>query len=381
MPIFLDVSAAVHSKAGIGRYAESLARALIAREPQRYSLFYNRGAQTLPPAGLEGVPARTLRAGYKPWRMAVWMGQLARVPFNRLVPGAELFHATEHLLPPLHDVPTVLTVHDMIFKLFPEHQKPLNYWYLNATMPMYCRRAHAIITVSESSKRDIVARYGIAPEKVTVVYESAAPEFSHGSQAVMEHARRRYFLPERFLIHVGTIEPRKNLRRLIEALNLLRERGLDIPLVIVGAKGWLYDELFRRVEELNAGDDIRFLGYVPAVDLPALYGAATAAVMPSVYEGFGLPVLEAMASGTPVISSDTSSLPELGGEAAFYFDPYDVEGMASAIRDVWTDADLRADMSQRGLEQASSFSWERAADETTRVYERTMGGVGSGQYV
>jgi glycosyltransferase involved in cell wall biosynthesis len=135
------------------------------------------------------------------------------------------------------------------------------------------------------------------------------------------------------------------------------------------------------VEELNAGDDIRFLGYVPAVDLPALYGAATAAVMPSVYEGFGLPVLEAMASGTPVISSDTSSLPELGGEAAFYFDPYDVEGMASAIRDVWTDADLRADMSQRGLEQASSFSWERAADETTRVYERTMGGVGSGQYV
>jgi glycosyltransferase involved in cell wall biosynthesis len=379
MPIFLDVSAAVHSKAGIGRYAESLARALIAREPQRFSLFYNRGAHTLPPAGLEGVPAYTLRAGYKPWRMAVWMGQLVRVPFNRLVPGAELFHATEHLLPPLHDVPTVLTVHDMIFKLFPEHQKSLNYWYLNATMPMYCRRAHAIITVSESSKRDIVAHYGIAPEKVTVVYEAAAPEFLRGSQAAVELARKHYSLPEHFLLHVGTIEPRKNLSRLVEGLHLLRERGLEIPLVVVGAKGWLYDELFRRVEELEIGDDILFPGYVAANDLPALYGAATAAVVPSVYEGFGLPVLEAMACGTPVISSDTSSLPELGGEAAYYFDPYDLEGMANAIREIWTDADLRADMSQRGLEQAASFSWERAADETLRVYERTLEGVRAGQ--
>jgi glycosyltransferase involved in cell wall biosynthesis len=379
MPIFLDVSAAVHSKAGIGRYAESLARALIAREPRRFSLFYNRGPHTLPPAGLEAVPACTLRAGYKPWRMAVWMGQLVRVPFNRLVPGAELFHATEHLLPPLRDIPTVLTVHDMIFKLFPEHQKSLNYWYLNATMPMYCRRAHAIITVSESSKRDIVAHYDIAPERVTVVYEAAAPEFLCGSQAAMEHARKRYALPEHFLIHVGTIEPRKNLSRLIEALHLLRERGLEIPLVVVGAKGWLYNQLFRRLKELEIGDNILFPGYVAANDLPALYSAATAAVMPSVYEGFGLPVLEAMACGIPVISSDTSSLPELGGEAAFYFDPYDLGGMVDAIRAVWTDADLRADMTLRGLEQAAKFSWQRAADETLRVYEDVLGGAGAGQ--
>jgi glycosyltransferase involved in cell wall biosynthesis len=133
------------------------------------------------------------------------------------------------------------------------------------------------------------------------------------------------------------------------------------------------------VEELDVGDRILFPGYVAADDLPALYGAATAAVMPSVYEGFGLPVLEAMACGTPVVSSATSSLPELGGEAAYYFDPYDLEGMANAIRDVWTDADLRADMSQRGLEQAARFSWERAANETLRVYERALGGVGGGQ--
>ena len=154
--IYVDVSSAVHAKAGIGRYAASLARALVQLQPERLALFYNRGRDTAPPAGLEAVPARTVRAGYKPWRMAVWLGHLAGLGFDRLVPGAELFHATEHLLPPLHGVPTVLTVHDMIFKLFPQPQKRLNYWYLNATMPLYCRRADAIITVSECSKRDIV---------------------------------------------------------------------------------------------------------------------------------------------------------------------------------------------------------------------------------
>ena len=137
MTIYIDVSSAVHAKAGIGRYAGSLARALIARQPDRFSLFYNRTAGTLPPEGLESIPARTVRAGYKPWRMAVWMGQLAGIGFNRLLPGVELFHATEHLLPSLHDVPTVLTVHDMIFKLFPEHQKRLNYWYLSGIITGY----------------------------------------------------------------------------------------------------------------------------------------------------------------------------------------------------------------------------------------------------
>ncbi len=368
MPIYIDVSSAVHAKAGIGRYAESLARALVSRQPGRFALFYNRVRESQPPAGLESVPARTVRAGYKPWRMAVWLGQLARVGFNRLVPGAELFHATEHLLPPLRGVPTVLTVHDMIFKLFPEHQKPLNFWYLNATMPLYCRRADAVITVSESSKRDIVTHYGLDPAKVTVVYEAAAPEFAPASLARVDEVRRRYGLPDRYLIHVGTIEPRKNLTRLVEALQRLRDEGLTIPLVVAGGKGWLYDEFFRRLEELEMRDTVHFPGYVPSADLPALYSGATAAVMSSVYEGFGLPVLEAMACGTPVVSSQASSLPEFGGEAARYFDPYDVEAMAATIGTVWSDGELRGEMRQRGLAQAAKFSWEQAAEETLAVY-------------
>ena len=372
MAIYLDVSSAVHAKAGIGRYAGSLARALIARDPERFALFYNRTRDSLPPEGLESVPARTVRAGYKPWRMAVWMGQLGGIGFHRLVPGAELFHATEHLLPPLRGVPTVLTVHDMIFKLFPEHQKRLNYWYLNATMPLYCRRADAIITVSESSKRDIVAHYGLEPGRVRVIYEAAAPEFVPAASGAVDEVRRRYSLPERYIIHVGTIEPRKNLSRLVEALQRLRSAGLTVPLVVVGGKGWLYDDLFERLEGSDVRDAVHFPGYVPSADLPLLYGAATLAVMPSVYEGFGLPVLEAMACGTPVVSSGASSLPELGGEAARYFDPYDVEAIAGVIHEVWADKALQDEMREKGLVQAARFSWDRAAEETWAVYESIL---------
>jgi glycosyltransferase involved in cell wall biosynthesis len=372
MAIYVDVSSAVHGKAGLGRYADSLARALLRRDPERFALFYNRSSNSTLPEGLEWVPARSVRAGYKPWRMAVWLGHLAGLSFERLLPGAELFHATEHLLLPLRRVPTVLTVHDMIFKLFPEHQKRLNFWYLNAAMPLYCRRATAIITVSEWSKQDIVSHYGLDPAKVTVIHEAASPEFALLPDRLVADARRHYGLPERFLIHVGTIEPRKNLARLIEALARLRAEGLAIPLVAVGSRGWLYEGFFRKLEELGMADLVHLPGYVPAGDLPLLYNAASAAILPSVYEGFGLPLLEAMACGAPTISSNTSSLTEIGGEAAHYFDPYDIEAMASAIRTVWCDAALRREMRRRGLRQAARFSWDRAAAETCAVYDSLL---------
>ena len=304
--------------------------------------------------------------------MAVWLGHLAGIGFDRLVPDAELFHATEHLLPPFHDSPTVLTVHDMIFKLFPQTQKRLNYWYLNATMPLYCRRADAIVTVSECSKRDIVAHYSLDPAKVSVIYEAAGPEFRPASPAEQDQARQRYSLPEQFLIHVGVIEPRKNLTRLVEALQRLRGEGLTIPLVVVGPKGWLYDDFFQRLDQLQVRDAVCFPGYVPLTDLAAVYSAARLAAMPSIYEGFGLPVLEAMACGTPVICSRTSSLPEIGGDAARYFDPLSVEEMAAAIRTVWTDPDLHAAMRQQGLAQAARFSWQRAAQQTMALYNRIL---------
>jgi glycosyltransferase involved in cell wall biosynthesis len=370
--IYIDVAAAVHGRAGLGRYAESLTRALVARAPERFALFYNRGGHARPLAGLEAIPTRSVRAGYKPWRMAVWLGQLARLSFERLLPGAELYHATEHLLMPLHQVPTVLTVHDLIFHRFPEHHKRLNYWYLNAAMPLYCRRASAIIAVSQATKEDLVQFYAVDPARVTVVHEAAAPHFAPASPAQITQARARYGLPEDYLLHVGTIEPRKNLSRLVEALHRLRAGGEKVHMVMVGNKGWLYQSFFERLEELALDDAVVLPGYVPDVDLAAVYSGARLVAVPSLYEGFGLPVLEAMACGVAVVCSDTSSLPEVGGSAACYFDPTDVEAIADTILKVWRDNALRERMHQDGLARAGQFSWARAADETLAVYKQVI---------
>jgi glycosyltransferase involved in cell wall biosynthesis len=272
---------------------------------------------------------------------------------------------------PLRRVPTVLTVHDLIFRLFPEHHKRLNYWYLNAAMPLYCSRASAIIAVSEATKRDLMMLYGLDPDKITVVHEAAASHFARIPPARVEEVRARYHLPDRYLLHVGTIEPRKNLNRLLEAVHRLREAGEDIHMVVVGSKGWLFEGFFQALEELDLGDAVTLPGYVPDADLPAIYSGARLVAVPSLYEGFGLPVLEAMACGVSVVCSHASSLPEVGGDAARYFDPTDIAAMADAIMAVWRDETLREDMRRRGLARAAQFSWERTADDTLAVYTAT----------
>jgi glycosyltransferase involved in cell wall biosynthesis len=371
--IYIDISAAVHSRAGIGRYSEELAAALLARQPERYALFHNRGREARFPPSLPGATPRcTVPLGYKPWRMAVLLGHYGRVPFNRLVPNARLFHSTEHLLLPLRGIPTVLTVHDLIYKLFPAYHKKLNYWFLNRAMPLFCRRASALITVSEASKRDVIREYGVEATKITVVYEAASAHFRPPSPAAITAVRQHYHLPERFLIHLGTIEPRKNLLRLLDALHILRRSIPDLCLVLAGSKGWLYDDFFARLEAEDLGDAVQFLGWVPDDQLPAVIAAAGLAVQPSLYEGFGLPILEEMACGQVVAASSSSSHPEVGGEAAAYFDPYQVEEMAAVIGRLLGDNEEYAHRRQLGLQQAAQFSWQRAAEETAAVYNRLL---------
>lgn len=372
MTIYIDISAAVHRRAGLGRYAESLTRALIPHLPGALTLFYNREQGIEPLPDLEHVPSRTIALGYKPWRMLVWAGQLARLPFNRLVPGATLFHATEHLLMPFNNIPTVLTVHDLIFRHLPEHHKPLNRWYLNLTLPHYCRRADHVIAVSEATRRDLINAYHIPPEKITVIHEAADPSFQPPSPEAIETARARYHLPERYFLHIGTIEPRKNLARLLHAWAPLYQSGAAPPLVFVGKRGWLTADFDAALEASPTRDAVLFTGYVSNADLPAVCAAATALVFPTLYEGFGLPPLEAMACGTPVACSNTSSLPEVVGDAALTFDPLDDNAMADALRRIASDAGLRADLRERGLRQAAKFSWDRAARETIALYKQVM---------
>ena len=371
--IYVDISAAVHSRAGLGRYSERLASALLTERPEQIALFYNRGRDGRFPSSLPTTTARrSVNLGYKPWRMAILLGQMGRVPFNHLVPNVTLFHSTEHLLMPLRDTPTVLTVHDLIYKLFPAYHKRLNYWYLNKAMPLFCKRAGAIIAVSEATKRDIVKYYGVDPAKVTVVYEAASSHFEPPSPARIALVRKKYDLPGRFLIHLSTIEPRKNLNRLLDALLALRQTYPDLHLVLAGGKGWLYEDFFAQIEMEGLSNCVSCLGWVPDEDLPAVLAAADLAVQPSLYEGFGLPILEHMASGQVVAASSYSSHPEVGGDAAAYFDPTDVAEMTAVIRRLLIDREEYRYRRELGLEQAGKFSWQRAAKETTAVYEKLL---------
>ena len=372
MSIYIDVSAAVHRRAGLGRYAESLVRALVPLARQPLALFYNHEHGIEPLVGLESLSSSTVRLGYKPWRMAVWLGQMARVPFNRYIPGAKLFHATEHLLMPLREVPAVLTVHDLIFHRMPEHHKPLNRWYLRWTLPLYCRRVDHIIAVSNATRQDLMAAYQLPAEKITVIHEAADPRFRPQPRNVQERVQVAYGLPERYILYVGTIEPRKNLELLLAAWAPLYQSGACPPLVIVGKRGWLSEGFFAALESSPAREGVHLTGYVSDADLPAIYSGATLFVWPSLYEGFGLPPLEAMACGVPVVCADVSSMPEVVGEAALRIDPTNEESLREGLLRLAREPELQEDLRARGLARAATFSWARAAQETLCVYDRIL---------
>ena len=373
MTITIDVSAAVNGRAGLGRYAASLSRAVDALKPGQIRLFANKTPQAQELPDLAHIPLDAIRVGYKPWRMAILLAQMTGIGFNRLVPDADLFHATEHLLMPLHRTPTVLTIHDLIYRLFPAHHKRLNYWYLNLAMPLYVRRASHIIAVSENTRSDLMRLYGTSAEKISVVYEAPSPNFAPQSEARIKAVREKFRLPDRYLVTLGTIEPRKNLPRLVEALAALRRDDPGLHLVVIGAKGWLYEDFFSAIHAFDQADAVVLPGFVPDGDLPALLGGALAAVQPSLYEGFGLPVLEAMACGTPVACSATSSLGEIAGDAALTFDPEAVDEIVGALGRLTADPGLRDSLRDGGLDRAARFSWERAAAETWAVYQGVLG--------
>jgi glycosyltransferase involved in cell wall biosynthesis len=274
---------------------------------------------------------------------------------------------------PLHRTPTVLTIHDLIYRLFPAHHKRLNYWYLNLAMPLYVRRASHIIAVSENTRSDLMRLYGTSAEKISVVYEAPSPNFAPQSEARIKAVREKFRLPDRYLVTLGTIEPRKNLPRLVEALAALRRDDPGLHLVVIGAKGWLYEDFFSAIHAFDQADAVVLPGFVPDGDLPALLGGALAAVQPSLYEGFGLPVLEAMACGTPVACSATSSLGEIAGDAALTFDPEAVDEIVGALGRLTADPGLRDSLRDGGLDRAARFSWERAAAETWAVYQGVLG--------
>lgn len=286
----------------------------------------------------------------------------------------DLLHV-QYTAPPFCPCPVIPTIHDLAFEHLPETFKRRSWMQLRLTVRRTARRAAHIITVSEFSRRDIAETYRIAPERITVTPEAAPQMFAPAPSAEIERVRAQYKIEGDYILAVGSIQPRKNLDLLLAAYSdLIRRRTwLKLPrLVLVGKHAWLYEQTLRSVDSLGLSNSVTFTGYVPERDLPPLYSGALCFVYPSYFEGFGLPPVEAMKCGAPVITGNRTSLPEVVGEAALMVDPFDKDALAEAIRRVVDDAGLRRSLRERGFERARLFDWRETARLTLRAYERAI---------
>ncbi len=414
MHIGIDYTAAIQQRAGIGRYTRELVGALLRltvrsqarsdsgvpsvrsearsdsgvpypEEDYRYTLFAAAGrpfvrSQARSDSGVPFFPSVRLR--FLPisdeWAARLWHRARLPIPVEVFTGPVDLFYSPDFVLPPTRPrTRTLLTVHDLSFLHYPDHFVPKLVRYLERVVPASVARADRVLADSEATRADLIRLLGTPPEKVEVLYSGVDARFRPEPEpGERERLRARYGLDRPYVLSVGTLQPRKNYVRLIRAFVRLPDTGR--VLVIAGGRGWLYESVLE--EAARHPDRVRVLGFVEDEDLPALYRGADLFVFPSFYEGFGLPVLEAMACGVPVVCSGVSSLPEVAGDAALLVDPEDEEGLGRAMQRALEDEELRGEMRVRGQARAALFTWERAARQLLRViYElsqRTTGQVG-----
>lgn len=377
MTTCIDITPAVHRHGGIGRYTEELVTALAALGKETLGKigpltgFYNDSRSVHAPRPLAWLPATTSPLPHKVWRAQVLVAHTTQQSQAARFGPMDLFHGTDHLLPYLPDTPSVLTIHDMVFRVMPETQTQLNQLYLRMMMPRFCQHARQIIAVSHNTSQDIQRFYQIPAEKITTIYPGVHPRFQRVTDpAVLERVQAKYHLPPRFALFVGTVEPRKNLDNVLLAFE---QAGVDdLHLVLGGRIGWKSTRVMRQLRRHAAAARILIPGYIADEDLPALYSLAEMFLLPSRYEGFGLPVLEAMACGTPVITANISSLPEVAGDAALLVDPTDAEALAAAMADLAANPARRAALQEKGYRQAAQFTWEKTARATLAVYRAVL---------
>ena len=392
MRVGFDIGPITHARSGVGNYCLNLLKALMEVDGLDISGFAAQ-ARALDLEAI-GRPVRhrrlpiPTRVMYKVW------SSFGGPAVDSLLGGVDVYHATNYFLPPVKRAKRVLTIHDIAFKKHPELCSPKIVGPFSSKVEGFAREADAVIADSESTRKDIIELLGAKPNRVHTVH--LAVDDSMAPVPKME-ARQRvaatYNIHHSYVLFVSTIEPRKNVHGIVEAFRKIRD---DVPhrLVLAGAKGWLEadfeiefdkEEWIDRVDaavvesiqgkmkiEVPKGRVIQ-TGFIPQSDLPALYSAADALVFPSFYEGFGLPVLEAMACGCPVITANNSSLPEVAGDAAEYCDANANDSIANTMRRVLSDESLRKQMRQRGFAQAAKFSWKKTAQQTAAVYRSVCG--------
>ena len=377
MRIGIDYTAAVHQGAGIGRYTRNLIRTLARLDADNeYCLFVAGGRGK--GDGLGPWPAN-FRIRSVPlsdrWLHLLWQRLRLPVPVQVITGSLDLFHSPDFVLPPVGRTPAVLTVHDLSFMRVPQFFVPGFREYLESAVGRAVKRAAHILADSENTRRDLLELMAVEPERVTVLYPGVESRFQPVAHSLaLDKVRARHELPERFILGLSTLQPRKNFEGLIEAYGrLLAARGsepgiADLQLVIVGGKGWMYEDALALVERWGLSGRVRFAGFAEDRDLPAIYSLALVFAFPTWYEGFGLPVLEAMACGMPVVAADNSSLPEVVGEAGLMVNAADADGLAEAIARLMLDEGLRERLIGAGFERAQRFRWEDSAKQLLEVY-------------
>ncbi len=377
MKIAFDASQiTIHERAGTGNYSYYLARALSTVDSKNKYIFFFRETPSIEIKReiFEGKPNLSFKI--LSWPFLWTHGALARETFSG---EFDLLFMPYPVIPLVRNrsLKTVVTFHDLGFKYLPEYNKFPQRYLLKMIPRFAANRADRVVAVSRATKNSVVGKYGIDPHKVSVVYEGVdINKFQGLDNKIQEKkgkkVKNKYGIGGDYILFVGTIQPRKNLERLVAAFSKLKKtkntKLSKLDLVIAGKRGWLADKIYSAPSRYGVGASVKFLGRVPDDDLVVLYQNAECFAFPSLLEGFGLPVLEAMAAGTPVVTSNVSSLPEVGGDAAFYVDPRDVEGISSGLREVLINTKLRKSLVRRGLSRVSEFSWENTARSLIEVF-------------
>jgi glycosyltransferase involved in cell wall biosynthesis len=361
MRIGIEVRALSRLNSGIGNLTYNVVKNLLEIDQENQYFLYT--CRDFDQSFLKGFPNVKIKKFAFP-NGTLWIQAI--LPFQIAKDRIDVFHSHESMLPLLNWIPSVATVNDLISFLYPKGHDPKA---LKAARlyPLIYKKAKKLIAISQNTKEDLIKLFRIPADKIRVVYCS----FNDGIfSPIGETAAvlNKYQIHKPYVLNVGVLSPRKNIVRLIEAYNIARKK-FDVSLVIVGPKGWGYEEIYEKVKELNLDDKVKFVGSVAEEDLPALYRGASLFVYPSLYEGFGIPPLEAMACGTPVIASNTSSLPEVVGNAGILVDPNNVAKLADAMVKVISNGDLAKEYASKGLERVKEFSWKKSAKEILDVYK------------
>ena len=367
----------ITNRSGTGYYTQKLIEFLGRADGEnRYVLFCPNGyAEHLERPGMFDYPNFRVIELTAESSVAIALWRQFALPRHIEKLGIELFHFPSFIASLRIDVPSVVTVHDLCFALFPESFSVLRGAYYRFMIPRSVRRCDSVIADSESTRNDVVKRLPVDAYRVGAVHLGVDPaRFYHvADETKRANLRERHDFPDEFILYVGTLEPRKNIPRLIRAFAYgVVAKGLPHHLVIAGRKGWKYDEIFREVRALNLEDKVTFPGYIEPAELATLYSMARALAYPSLYEGFGLPCLEAMSCGTPVVTSDRSSLPEIMDDCGLIVDPTSVDSIAGALHKICSDNECRRELSERGNKRARHFSWLTTAKKTVEIYNRTI---------